>query len=214
VTVRLKQHRLVCYNGHWCQMEQIRSFVAIELSDQLRAELKLVQELLKSKGLTDQVRWVKADGMHLTLKFLGNVPADRVKEISLAMDQAIRGFTPFSITLTGLGCFPSTSRPNVLWIGVEGDTETLAELQASVEASLAPLGYPPEKRKYTPHLTLGRVGRHVGSTDRRRLGSLVQTQSVGPLGGMEVQEISLMKSELSPAGARYSRLAAAQLEER
>jgi 2'-5' RNA ligase len=195
-------------------MEQIRSFVAIDLSEQLKAELNLVQESLKSKGRADQVRWVKADGMHLTLKFLGNVPADRVKEISLAVAQASRGFAPFSITLTGLGCFPSTSRPNVLWIGVEGDTETLVELQASVEAHLARLGYSPEKRKYTPHLTLGRVGRRVGSTERRRLGSLIQTHSVGPLGEMEVQEISLMKSQLSPTGARYSRLAVAQLEER
>jgi 2'-5' RNA ligase len=194
-------------------MEQIRSFVAIELTDQLRAELNLVQESLKRKGLTDQVRWVKADGMHLTLKFLGNVPADRVNEISLAVAQASQGIAPFKITLTGLGCFPSTSRPNVLWIGVEGDTEALAELQANVEASLATLGYPPEKRKYTPHLTLGRVGRRVGSSSRRRLGSLIQTQTVGPLGEMEVQEVNLMRSELSPAGARYSRLAAAQLEE-
>jgi 2'-5' RNA ligase len=194
-------------------MEQTRSFVAIELTDQLKAELNLVQESLQRKGLTDEVRWVKADGMHLTLKFLGNVPADSMNEISLAVAQASQGIAPFRITLTGLGCFPSTSRPNVLWIGVEGDTEALAELQANVEASLAPLGYPPEKRQYTPHLTLGRVGRRAGSSARRRLGSLIQNQTVGPLGEMEVQEVCLIKSELSPAGARYSRLAAAQLEE-
>jgi 2'-5' RNA ligase len=194
-------------------MEQIRSFVAIELSDQLKTELGQVQESLKSKGVADQVRWVKPEGIHLTLKFLGNVPADSVKEISLAMDQASRGIAPFSINLGGLGCFPATSRPNVVWIGVEGDTAALVELHGNIEASLSLLGYPEERREYTPHLTLARVHRRVGSTDRRRLGSLIDTHRIEPLSGMRVCEVSLMRSQLSPSGARYSRLAVAPLEE-
>jgi 2'-5' RNA ligase len=209
----LKEHRLVCYNQRRRTMEQIRSFVAIELSDQMRSELGQVQESLKSKGIADQVRWVKPEGIHLTLKFLGNVPADNVKEISVAVEQASQGIAPFDISLCGLGCFPTTSRPNVLWIGLEGDTVSLVKLQSTIEASLSRLGYPEENRKYTPHLTLGRVNRRVGSADRRRLGDLIQTHSIEPLGGMKVSEVSLMKSQLSPSGARYSRLAVAQLEE-
>jgi 2'-5' RNA ligase len=193
-------------------MEQIRSFVAIELSDQLKEKLCLIQESLKGRGIADQVRWVKPEGMHLTLKFLGDVPADRVKEISLAMAEGSRDVGPFNVGFAGLGCFPSPRRPSVLWVGVEGDTKTLTELQASIEAGLSRLGYPPEKRKYTPHLTLGRVGRHVGDGDRRRLGSLIGAHSIEPLGGMEVHQVSLMRSELSPAGARYSRLEVARLE--
>jgi 2'-5' RNA ligase len=209
----LNEHRLLCYNQRRWTMEQIRSFVAIELSDQLRTQLGQVQESLMSKGITDQVRWVKPEGIHLTLKFLGNVPADSVKEISVAVEQASRGIAPFDISLGGLGCFPTTSRPNVLWIGIEGDTVALVELQNSIEANLSRLGYPEEKRGYTPHLTLGRVHRRVGGADRRRLGDLIQTHSAEPLGGMKVSEISLMKSQLSPSGARYSRLAVAPLEE-
>jgi len=186
--------------------------VAIELSEQLKAELSSIQETLKVKGVADQVRWVKPDGIHLTLQFLGDVPADRVKEISLAMADATRGVAPFNLSFAGVDCFPSTSRPNVLWVGVEGDSDTLAGLQANIQTRLARQGYPPEKRKYTPHLTLGRVARHVGDGDRRRLGTLVRTCSIEPLGGMEVREVCLMRSQLSPAGARYSRLAVAKLE--
>ncbi len=208
----MKPCGLVCYNLTWCRMDQIRSFVAIELSDQLRAKLSMIQEFLKEKGAADRVRWVKPEGIHLTLQFLGDVPADRVKEISLAMTDGSRDVAPFNLGFAGLGCFPSASRPSVLWVGVEGDTSALAELQASIQARLSRLGYPPEKRKYTPHLTLGRVARHIGDGDRRRLGTLVSTCSIEPLGGMEVRQVSLIKSELSPAGARYSRLAVAHLE--
>jgi 2'-5' RNA ligase len=193
-------------------MEQIRSFVAIEISDQLRAKLSLIQESLKDKGAADRVRWVKPEGTHLTLQFLGDVPEDRVKDISGAVTDASRDVAPFNLSFAGLGCFPSASRPSVLWVGVEGETDTLAELQAGIQAHLARLGYPPEKRKYTPHLTLGRVARHIGDGDRRRLGTLIRTCSIEPLGGLEVRQVSLMKSELSPAGARYSRLAVAHLE--
>jgi 2'-5' RNA ligase len=193
-------------------MEQIRSFVAIELTDQLKAQLTSVQESLKGEAAVDRVRWVKPEGIHLTLQFLGDVPADRVKEISVAVADGCWSVHPFDLAFAGLGCFPSASRPNVLWVGVEGDTDILAGLQGSIQARLARLGYPPEKRKYTPHLTLGRVARHTGDGDRRKLGTLVRTYSMEPLGGMEVRQVCLMRSQLSPAGARYSRLAVAHLE--
>lgn len=193
-------------------MEQIRSFVAIELNNHLKKELGESQALLKSKGIADEVRWVKPEGLHLTLKFLGNVPADRVKEIVVAITQAKQGVEPFAISFGGLGCFPTASRPNVIWVGVEGDTKSLTRLQANIENRLSVLGYPPEKRKYTPHLTLGRVARHVKGTARRRLGGVIQTQSIGPLGEIKVREVSLIKSDLSPAGAKYARLAVVKLE--
>lgn len=193
-------------------MEQVRSFVAIQLNDQIKEKLDETQALLKGKGIGDQVRWVRPGGIHITLKFLGDVPVDRVKEIVLAVKHACEGVSPFSLTFGGLGCFPSVSRPNVVWIGVQGDTRKLTNLQDRIEDSLAILGFPPEKRKYTPHLTLGRVGRHVNRRERGRLGGLIQTQSIETLGEMEAHEVSLMKSVLSPAGARYSRLAVVKLE--
>jgi len=194
-------------------MEQIRSFVAIELEDELRTELKRIQESLRGKRIADGVRWVRPEGIHLTLKFLGNVPANRIHEVVPAVADSTEGVEPFSISLAGLGCFPSFARPNVIWVGVGGETGALARLRANIEANLATLGYPPEKREYTPHLTLGRVDRRTGAADRRRLGALVQTETFASHSEMLVREISLMKSELSPAGARYTRLGAVQLED-
>jgi 2'-5' RNA ligase len=195
-------------------MEQIRSFVAIELDEEIRHQLSLIQRSLKSEGLTDTVRWVNPHGIHLTLKFLGDVPASRIQGIVLAVSQGKDGVTPFTISFGGLGCFPTTRRPNVIWVGVNGDTGTLARLQTGVEERLSALGYPSEKRRYTPHLTLGRVDRRVTDSERRRLGDLIQAQTVGSLGEMQVRAVSLMKSELSPAGATYARLAAVPLETR
>ncbi len=193
-------------------MEHIRSFVAIELDDALKKGLVETQDLVRSKGIADQVRWVRVGGIHLTLKFLGDVPTDRINDIASAIRDASRGIRPFALTFGGLGCFPTPSRPNVIWIGVDGDTKTLARLQESIESSLALLGYPPEKRRYTPHLTLGRVGRRVKTEQRRRLGGLIGTQSIDHLGEMMVHQVSLMQSELSPTGAVYTCLAAIDLE--
>ena len=193
-------------------MDQIRSFVAIELEEDIKRALDELQQALRGKGVEDQVRWVKPDGMHLTLKFLGNVPADRINELTLSLTRGSHRARQFRIGFRGLGCFPSLSRPNVIWVGVEGETEELVALQEGIEEHLSLLGFPPEKRGYAPHLTLGRVRRDVAASQRRRLGSLIEGLAVGPLGEMSVREISLIRSDLSPSGARYSRLALVQLE--
>jgi len=200
------------YNHRQEDMEQIRGFVAIELNDEIKVKLGETQALLKRKGIVDQMRWVRPEAMHITLKFLGDVPVDSIKEIVVAIKQASEGIGPFSLSFGGLGCFPSVSRPNVIWIGMWGDTKTLAQLQGGIEDSFAVLGFPPEKRKYTPHLTLGRVRRHIERRERGRLGGLVQTENIDKLGEFEVHEVSLMKSVLSAAGAKHSRLAVVRLE--
>lgn len=195
------------------EMEQIRSFVAIELEDELREELAQIQESLRRRGIAAQVRWVKPQAIHLTLKFLGNIPVGRIEEIGLAVTGGSEGVDPFNISLDGLGCFPTANRPNVIWVGVREDTGALSRLQNSIEGRLSALGYKPERRKYKPHLTLGRVSRHIGASDRRRLGDVVQTHDAGTLGGMQVREVSLMRSDLSPEGARYTRLVTVPLQE-
>jgi 2'-5' RNA ligase len=193
-------------------MEQVRTFVAIELSDLIREQLSKAQTLLKRKGIADQLRWVQPQSIHLTLKFLGNVPVSRLKEIVIAIEQASDGMGPFSLSLGSLGCFPSGSRPNVIWIGLGGDTRDLARLHTKMDDRLSVLGYPTEKRKFTPHLTLARVDKRVKTTDRRRLGGLIERLDVDLVGEMEVREITLMKSDLTPTGAKYTRLAVIELE--
>jgi len=193
-------------------MEEIRTFVAIELSEGIKGELARVQEMLKEKIATPHLRWMDPASVHLTLKFLGNVPLDRIEEITAALKGACAEVSPFIMEVSGLGCFPSTNNPRVVWVGVQEETGRLKRLQERLEESLSDLGFKPEKRPFRPHLTLGRVRKqaHVGA--RRIIGGIVSATSVDELGRMEVDEISLMKSELLPSGARYSRLEAIPLE--
>ncbi len=193
-------------------MEEIRTFVAIELSAGIKGELTRVEEMLREKIATPHLRWVDPANVHLTLKFLGNVPLDRIEEITAALKEACVGLSPFIMGVSGLGCFPSTNNPRVIWVGVQEETGRLKRLQERVERRLATLGFKPERRPFRPHLTLGRVKKqaHVGA--RRIIGGIVSTTSVGDLGQMEVEEIVFMKSTLLPSGARYSRLETIALE--
>ena len=193
-------------------MEKIRTFIAIELSESIKDDLTKLQERLKGEAPRGSVRWVRAEGIHLTLKFLGDVPADQIGEITKALQKSCQGFAPFSLSCGGLGCFPNLKRPRVMWVGIQEETGTLAQLQKAIEENVAPLGYPPEKRKFSPHLTLGRVQRRVSSGDLRRLGELVGASEIGTLGHMEVRSVNLIRSDLRPSGAVYTRLAEVELK--
>ena len=192
-------------------MKQIRTFIAIELEEPIRAGLTRVQEQLKQEDDTRVVRWVRPGGVHLTLKFLGDVPAQRVDEIGQALERACVGFAPFTLTFGGLGCFPNTRRPRVVWVGVQDESGTLTHLWEAVEEEVAPLGFPTEKRGFSPHLTLGRVKR-ASTGERHRLGELIQGAEIGSLGRMTVRGVSLMRSDLKPSGAVYTQLRSAALE--
>jgi 2'-5' RNA ligase len=193
-------------------MERIRTFIAIELDESIKDGLTKLQERLKGEAPRGSVRWVRAEGIHLTLKFLGDVPANQIGEITRALERSCQGCTPFSLSCGDLGCFPNLKRPRVVWVGIQEETGTLAQLQKVIEENVAPLGYPSEKRKFSPHLTLGRVQRRVSSGDLRRLGELVGASEIGTLGLMEVRSVNLMRSDLRPSGAVYTRLAEVELE--
>ncbi len=189
-------------------MAGIRSFIAIELTQDLLDGLIKVQDELRADEWTDEVRWVRRAGIHLTLKFLGDVPAGRIEAIGDGVAQALVGIHPFTVTAEGLGVFPNWRRPRVIWVGVGGDTEPLRVLQEQVEQAMAELGFEPERRPFHPHLTLGRVNQRAGSGYQRRLGEALQAHDVGMVGQMRVEEVSLMRSQLNPKGAIYTQLGA------
>jgi 2'-5' RNA ligase len=159
------------------------------------------------------VRWVRPEGIHLTLKFLGDVPSSRITSITQAVETACRGCDPFTFALVGLGCFPHPRRPRVLWVGVHEPTGTLARLQKNLEKELAGLGFKPEGRPFQPHLTLGRVQRKASQSDRQSLGELVAGSDLGQLGGMTASTVNVMRSQLRPEGAIYTALAQVPLGE-
>lgn len=194
-----------------CVMEQIRSFIAIELSEDILSAIADLQRRLKNQVPADTVRWVQPNSIHLTLQFLGDVPAGKINPIAQALAAACVPFSPFTITVGGLGCFPDPRRPRVTWVGVEEPTGTLAALQKAVERAMIPLGFKPEQRAFHPHLTLGRTQRRATRDQAQALGTLVSTTQVPVLGQMEARQVCLMRSDLRPTGAVYTRLAAAPL---
>jgi 2'-5' RNA ligase len=179
----------------------IRSFIAIDLPEETRKALAAVQEQLKQSRA--RVRWVRVNGIHLTLKFLGNIHPDQVENIALAVAEEVRDEPPITLGATGLGAFPSRRKPRVIWIGMEGEVQRLTRIQARVENALEPLGFVREKRPFRPHLTIGRV------KDRRRLQSLIDamaTLDMPQFDSFDVTEIILYKSDLRPTGAIYTKL--------
>ena len=137
-------------------MEQIRSFIAIELPDELKSGLIQLEARLK---LDKQpwVKWVNPASIHLTLKFLGNIAVDRTGEITRAMEEAVQGISPFHLEVKELGVFPNLRRVQVAWVGISGEVDKLSQLQKRIETTLTPLGFAPESRAFTPHLTLARL---------------------------------------------------------
>ena len=192
-------------------MKQIRTFIAIELDETINAALTDLQGQLKAEAPRGSVRWVRPEGIHLTLKFLGDVPVNSIGEVEQALTQACAGFSAFSFSVEGLGCFPNPRRPRVVWVGVREESGALKRLQKAVEDGMEKLGFAPEGRRFHAHLTLGRTQRRASSGDVRRLGQLVTETDIGLLGQMEVRAVSLIKSDLRPTGAVYTQLAAARL---
>jgi RNA 2',3'-cyclic 3'-phosphodiesterase len=191
--------------GKAMEEQQIRSFIAIELSDELKSALIQLQTKLKTRGYTF-VKWVDAKGIHLTLKFLGNVPLSKVDAIAGAIAKASEKISPFQLITTELGVFPNLMRPNVFWLGVGGALDHLTALQQKIDNLLEPLGFTMEKRTFTPHLTLARIRENASLQDRQNFGTSIATMHMDSSYVINVYNVNLMRSQLLPGGAVYSPL--------
>lgn len=185
----------------------MRLFIAIELPGEIKQGLAKLQEQLKGGGAG--ASWTRPEGIHLTLKFLGEVPETKAPEIMSALTTAVRGTGKFRVEVRGAGAFPNVRNPRVLWIGVAGDLEKLAALQASVEGAMEGLGFESEGRKFSPHLTLARI-KYLRPRDNWQ--RAVEGIRDVNLGGFEADRVSLMKSELKPSGAVYTEVGRVELK--
>ena len=192
-------------------MEQIRSFIAIELPDDLKSGLSELQSRLKAAGHAP-VKWVDPYSIHLTLKFLGNIAAGRVDEITRVMEAAAREISLFHLEVGGLGAFPNLRRVQVVWVGVGGEVEQLGQLQRRIESGLAPLGFAPESREFRPHLTIARLREQASLDERQNFGQLIGSTGFEAVYRFGVDSINLMRSQLTPKGAIYSRISSARLK--
>ena len=190
--------------------EQIRSFIAIELPEEAKKGLaRLRKELERDEHKF--VKWVDPKGIHLTLKFLGNIPSKRVTEITEAIKGAAQGISPFHLEISGLGAFPSLRQARVLWVGIGGEVDKLSRLQQNIDSALAALGFAREERSFVPHLTLARIRQGASPLERRSFGELVGSAIFEDKYPVEVGAINLMRSQLTPAGAIYTCLSAVGL---
>lgn len=192
-------------------MGEIRAFIAIELPDKVKNELSEILYKLKP-GREKAVKWVNPNGIHLTLKFLGNIPEERIVDITHAIAKASSFTFPFNLELKGLGAFPNLKSPRVVWVGIGGDIPVIANLQRQIDQPLIPLGFPPEKRDFSPHLTLGRVRDKTSKNERYELGKTIESLRIPRSSPFAVDRISLMQSTLTSSGAIYNQLATVVLD--
>jgi 2'-5' RNA ligase len=190
-------------------MSKIRTFIAVDVSQTALARAQDLIERLRAGGA--DVKWVESGNMHLTLKFLGDVPDAQTADVCRAVAKAAEQISPFEIALRGAGAFPHPGRPRTVWLGVDRGAEELASLHKAIEKALAKRGFPKEGRRFHPHLTLGRVRR--GGTPQRELGRLIRENEAFDGGSADIDEVVVFASFLDKSGPTYQPLGRARLGE-
>jgi len=191
-------------------MSVIRSFIAVDLPDSLNAGLEKASRQLQDllEGLP--VRWVPVQNIHLTLKFLGDVSENNIPMIQAIVQSEAAHHQIFEISVGGFGVFPNIARPRVLWVGVESPDELL-NLQRRIDMESARLGYAPDQRVFSPHLTFGRVSRNASPKQVRQASEVLRSHKIGFLGAARIENVTLFRSDLGPGGAVYSKIYTAKI---
>lgn len=181
---------------------RVRSFIAIPVPS---AGIEALEEAVKNLGpeIGKNVRWVRPESIHLTLKFMGDIPVEMVERVLEALPPVAAQFSPIDLSISGLGVFPNPRRPRVLWAGVHGDLEALSSLQLAIDDAVEKLGLPKEQRAFSPHLTLGRVRRDVAEGQLRRIGQAVAAGELTGAPPWTADAVNLMRTELDPTGSRH-----------
>lgn len=191
-------------------MSLLRAFIAVEIPAEIQQNVDRETANLR-KILDPLVRWVPAENMHLTLKFLGDVSPSNVEFLMQMLRNEADTVPCFHIHLTGLGAFPSLRRPRVIYIGIQAPA-ALDTLQRGIESASHRLGYESDERPFSAHLTLGRVKQNVGAADQQKIRRTIEGTQVDLLGTARVDSVHLFKSELKPSGSVYTRLYSALLK--
>ena len=185
----------------------LRAFIAIKLSEELKGQIGELQAELKRRAFgLDGLGWVRPEGIHLTLRFLGDIAEERVEALGAMLRDVTAGMKPFALDARGIGVFPNPRAPRVIWLGLQGmpeSMESLRRMHAKIEDGVAGLGFSQESRAFTAHLTLARV------RDRRSgaaLAKVLEANQDRAVGSFLATSVGLIKSELRPAGAAYTTL--------
>jgi len=175
----------------------VRTFIAVDLAPEVRAAIaRLKGDLARVRS---EVRWVRDDGLHATIKFLGSVQAERFDDVRDAVVRAAASVASFSARVRGLGAFPSIKRPRVVWVGLE--TPALGKLAKEIEDALLPLGFAAEERPFHAHVTLGRVS---GQRGWPSVETILKAHWTDDFGTSPVDHVTIYRSDLRPGGAVYT----------
>ncbi len=187
--------------------ETIRVFCAVELPEEIRAAAAAHASHMRRDFPDARASWARPEGLHITLKFIGEVEAARVAKLSSAAGAAAEGFKPFRLTIEEAGTFPPRGAARVLWLGVKDTTRQLARLQSRLEQECDAAGFPREPRAFKPHLTLARLR---APKDAHALSEAHRHATFGPF-HFQVTELVVIRSELGPGGSRYTPLSRQRL---
>jgi 2'-5' RNA ligase len=187
-------------------MSRIRTFIAVDLDKAVRNRTIALQETLMETGT--EVKWVEPENLHVSLLFLGEVEDRQVVDVCRVVEEVAKEHPSFLMSVETAGCFPNPRRPRVLWVGVGEGTQSLCAIHDALETPLLELGYRREERKYSPHITLGRV-----KSDRptMKLASALAQHAGWKGGDIQVRELLVMGSKLTPQGPEYTVLSRAKL---
>jgi RNA 2',3'-cyclic 3'-phosphodiesterase len=188
--------------------KNIRAFLAIDPPAVVLENIEGMQDTLK-KSIQGSIRWVRPEGIHLTLKFFGDISARDVGNISEVIARRTAALSQFALEIRGLGAFPDVTRPRIIWLGITGQLGCLLSLQKDLEEEFFLLDFPKEDRPFRAHLTMGRVKIPKGI-----IGLAPAVEAAGNLtaGNFTVGEVVLFQSSLSPQGAIYTKLATFPLQ--
>ncbi len=191
-------------------MSLLRAFIAVELPENLQDTIQQQTTRLRQALDSSLVRWTPTRNMHLTLKFLGDVSPANIKLLCEMLTREAEQYPAFDIRIADLGSFPNSRRPRVIWVGLYAPA-VLESLQRGIESAAARLGYTPEERPFSPHLTIGRVRQNLSAQDSQKIRSALESVKIGELGTARVDSTHLFKSDLQPGGSVYTRLFSAPL---
>lgn len=186
-------------------MNQIRTFIALDfplsILDSIEQQTKRLRQTLEN----DVIRWVLTHNLHLTLKFLGNVPVSHLEFLKQMLAQATDSITQFDLQIGGVGSFPNSNRPRVLWVGIHAPA-ALSNLRKAIEEGAKRLGYEKEERPFSPHLTLGRVRQGLDGKDLQKISNALSSIQLGKIGIARVDSVHIYKSDLNSEGSVYTKL--------
>ncbi len=191
-------------------MSLLRAFIAIELPHSIQSAIEKATSTLRAE-LGATVRWTAVQNIHLTLKFLGGISPASAEEVTQLLRAEADSIPAFDIHVSGLGSFPNLKMPRILWVGIQAPTG-LEALRRGIESACGRLGYEPEPRDFSPHLTIGRVKQDASSVERGKIRRALEAVTIDSLGTARVDSVHLFKSALKPSGAVYTKLFFAPLK--